>query len=444
MLLRAFLATVLLPSMFFSLLSCNPEDDVDSGRDTSSSSVSDVVVTGGVDELGCTFAVVGGYVNFDLLPTGSEPIVGVELEKNVAGNGSNGTLQLMASLFKDGDFMVSLTNLIPATEYKYRSFATYGNTTYYGEYSTFTTKAVINIASTNEANNITHRSAIITSLADTTAWGTKENVYVGVAYAVSRSAICTGGVFGSQKVLSSDVVDSEYVVTLTDLVEGSTYYYAAFTEVGGTYVFSSVKEFETLLFDHKEAEAVDLGLSVQWASWNVGAECPEDYGCYYAWGEIEEKCVYDWSTYKWCNGSDNSMTKYCTNSSYGTVDGKIILEPADDVAHVLWGDDWRMPTVDEIRELLNKCTWKWETINGVNGYRVSGNGCSIFLPAAGRRSGGYTVLSRGEEANYWSASSSSHDVNCISYCLYFSADNNKVQGYYNRRHGEVIRPVKSR
>lgn len=86
-------------------------------------------------------------------------------------------------------------------------------------------------------------------------------------------------------------------------------------------------------------EAIDLGLpsGLKWASCNVGASSPEEYGGYFAWGEIEEKSDYSWDTYKWCKGSSESMTKYCTNSNYGTVDNKTILDPEDDVAHVKWG-----------------------------------------------------------------------------------------------------------
>ena len=86
-------------------------------------------------------------------------------------------------------------------------------------------------------------------------------------------------------------------------------------------------------------EYVDLGFpsGLKWATCNVGANNPWEYGGYYAWGETEEKSNYDWSTYKWCNGSKDTMTKYCTDSSYGTVDNKTVLEPEDDVAHVKWG-----------------------------------------------------------------------------------------------------------
>ncbi len=132
-------------------------------------------------------------------------------------------------------------------------------------------------------------------------------------------------------------------------------------------------------------ESIDLGLSVKWASCNIGATAPEEYGGYYAWGETEEKDKYSWSTYRWCNGSGNTLTKYCTDSNYGTVDNKTTLDPEDDVAHVKWGGNWRMPTCAEQDELRGKCQWEWTTYNGVNGYKVTGpNGNSIFLPAAGQ------------------------------------------------------------
>ena len=136
-------------------------------------------------------------------------------------------------------------------------------------------------------------------------------------------------------------------------------------------------------------EYVDLGLpsGLKWATCNVGAAYPEDYGGYYAWGEIEEKEYYHWSTYKYCYLDENrnySMTKYCLESNYGIVDRKIILDPEDDVAHVKWGGTWRMPTEEDFDELCEICTSKWITQNGVKGRIFTGpNGNSIFLPAAG-------------------------------------------------------------
>ncbi|MBO5586264.1 MAG: hypothetical protein J5914_01035 [Prevotella sp.] len=139
-------------------------------------------------------------------------------------------------------------------------------------------------------------------------------------------------------------------------------------------------------------EYVDLGLSVKWATCNVGASQPYEYGDYFAWGETEAKSDYTWSTYKY-GTSSTSLTKYCTSSSYGTVDNKTTLEAADDAATANMGGKWRMPTKAEQDELRTQCTWTWQAkgnteFNGVAGYKVTGtNGKSIFLPAAGYRFG---------------------------------------------------------
>ena len=190
-------------------------------------------------------------------------------------------------------------------------------------------------------------------------------------------------------------------------------------------------------------ECVDLGLpsGIKWATCNVGATAPEEYGGYYAWGETEEKDDYSWSTYKWCNGSYNTMTKYCTNSSYGTVDNKTTLDLEDDVAHVKWGGSWRMPTGAEQQELLNNCTWTWTTQNDVYGYKVTSktNGNSIFLPAAGLRHGTGLDYS-GSDGLFWSGSLY-ESYNNNAYYMYFYSS-----GYYDfyydyRYNGRSVRPV---
>ena len=194
--------------------------------------------------------------------------------------------------------------------------------------------------------------------------------------------------------------------------------------------------------DTPKYEAIDLGLpsGIKWASFNVGATKPEEYGGYYAWGETEEKEDYGWETYKWCNGSENTMTKYCTDSSYGTVDNKTVLDPEDDVAHVKWGGDWRMPTTEEQEELRNECTWEWTALNGVNGYRVTGpNGNSIFLPAAGYRYG-TVVDNRGGSGYYWSGSLSS-SLSLRAYYLYFFDDYYDWDNCGYRYCGLSVRPV---
>ena len=133
------------------------------------------------------------------------------------------------------------------------------------------------------------------------------------------------------------------------------------------------------------ADPIDLGLSVKWASFNVGATEPEGYGDYFAWGETSPKQVYYWNTYKWSTGSSWEMTKYCTNDTYGRIDGKTELELADDAAYVNWGSGWRMPSEDQLQELIDNCTTSYATLNGVKGsvFYSKHNDAWLFFPAAG-------------------------------------------------------------
>lgn len=192
-------------------------------------------------------------------------------------------------------------------------------------------------------------------------------------------------------------------------------------------------------------EYVDLGITndqgepLYWATCNVGATKPEEYGDYFAWGEIEPKTDYSYSTYKWCEGSYKKLTKYNTNSYYGTVDNKRFLEIEDDAARQNWEGTWRMPTPSEFQKLKDKCTWSWTTLNSVKGYKVTGaNGNWIFLPATGTRIG--TNLSdNGSYGYYWS--SKSYDSADYAYCLQFY--NNSIKPYvnYSRSCGQCVRPV---
>ena len=154
-------------------------------------------------------------------------------------------------------------------------------------------------------------------------------------------------------------------------------------------------------------EAVDLGLSVKWASWNVGASSPEEYGSYFAWGETEDNWNFDMLTYKWTNDDGETMTKYNTDPNCGPVDNKTVLEPEDDAAHVHWGEGWRMPTFEEFQELVQNCSVTYVTdASGIKiGCRFSGKkegytDRSIYLPCAQLHSG----YSFSEGAFYWTSS----------------------------------------
>lgn len=155
--------------------------------------------------------------------------------------------------------------------------------------------------------------------------------------------------------------------------------------------------------DGSQYEYVDLGLpsGTLWATMNVGAKSPEEFGDFFAWGETSTKKKYDLSTYKW--NKKNKMSKYCVDKEHGTVDNKTELDVVDDAAYVNWGTSWRIPTSKQISELQTECTWQWTTRNGVNGYLVTSkhNSNSLFLPAAGYRLDA-DLSSKGVLGSYWS------------------------------------------
>ena len=181
-------------------------------------------------------------------------------------------------------------------------------------------------------------------------------------------------------------------------------------------------------------EYVDLGLSVKWATCNVGASSPEAYGNYYAWGETTTK-----SNYSDSNCSTYGLS-YSQLQSQGYIDSEGNLTAQYDAAAANWGGDWRMPTKTEMQELINNCTWTWTTQNGVNGYNVEGpNGNSIFLPAAGYRYGS-SLINAGSYGCYWSSTPyGSHGYD--AYFLYFSSDYLRYMYNYYRFYGQSVRPV---
>lgn len=182
-------------------------------------------------------------------------------------------------------------------------------------------------------------------------------------------------------------------------------------------------------------EYVDLGLpsGLKWATCNVGANKPEDYGDYFAWGETETKTEYS---------EGNSLTQEHSISELrrrGIVDGNNRLTSSYDAARAKWGRSWRMPTKEELEELKKNCRWEWTTQNGVKGYKVTGpNGNSIFLPVAGRR-GRSSLIYAGEYGFYWSSTPDESD-SYYAYGLYFYSSKHYVSSDY-RGLGQSVRPV---
>ena len=192
-------------------------------------------------------------------------------------------------------------------------------------------------------------------------------------------------------------------------------------------------------------ESVDLGLSVRWATTNICARKPYDYGNYYAWAEVESKDFFSSGNYKYGNGEP--YTKYEPREWYPTKDGRKVLEPEDDAAVANWGNGWRMPTKKEMEELIKCCTWEWTTVNGVYGAKVysKADGLEdqyIFLPASGSIDGN-EPLDRGSNVQFWTS-----NPNGISayHCNVFKVDDPEDYSfklYSNRCLGMPIRPVRS-
>lgn len=186
-------------------------------------------------------------------------------------------------------------------------------------------------------------------------------------------------------------------------------------------------------------EAVDLGLSVKWAPWNVGAKLPGEAGAYFAWGEVTaDKSRYSWDYYKWTEDGGSTFTKY-------TTDGLTDLENADDAAAVNWGGKWVMPNRDQLKELFDNCSIEWKAEGehaegSLAGYRLTSktNGASLFLPAAGLHwlSQHYDLGSYGY---YWSAELCLGNSD-YTHSLYFNSDNWHLD-YNGRNCGQPVRPV---
>ena len=352
------------------------------------------VTTNTPSEITYTQAMIQGAVTDDGCVTITEkgicystsPNPTVDSNKRTNGSGT-GTITCVFSNLQDG------------TTYYARAYAINALGVGYGNEVSFTTMAY-EVPQITIANPTKYSFTTATIDCEVTFEGGLEVTERGVCYSTTSNPT-----YSSSKVQNGFGL-GVYSCKLTNLSENTTYYVRAYAKNAEGIGYSREISFTTRSRTYKDGyEYVDLGLSVKWASYNIGATKPEEFGDYFAWGETATKTTYDWSTYKHCRGSNTTLTKYNTNSSYGTVDNKTELDAIDDAARVNWGGSWRMPTDAELTELREQCTWTLTTQNGVNGYKVTSksNGNSIFLPAAGCRIG--SSLYNAESYGYcWSSS----------------------------------------
>ena len=347
------------------------------------------IVTGEVSNITCYSAKVAATVNIDSKTSYKSLKYGVCYGSTSALSVSNAKVVEGSSRNTDGSFSVTLRALAGSTIYYYRTYACVDGFYEYGEVRSFQTIAD-NVVETGEYDEET---GTVTSKL-TIGSGAYSNLQVGLCWS-KTSEMPTIEDYKE----TTNELDDENRYAILPMFELGTYNYRAYVLIDNVVHYGIVKN---IIVKNTCFPYVDLGLSVKWATCNVGVSFFDEYGDYYAWGETETKDYYDWSTYKWCKGSNYTMmTKYCTNSSYGTVDNKKVLEPEDDVAHVKWGGNWRMPTLEEWKELREKCTWSIiasSKFYGMNNYKITSksNGNSIFLPAGFVYDANFKI--------YWSAS----------------------------------------
>lgn len=290
-------------------------------------------------------------------------------------------------------------------------------------FSSVTLNGVINVQGT-DANYV---SAVFYYL-ETNETPTAEAIKKDGKNSISKTMATPGG---------------EFSVLVQQLAVGTRYCFVAATDIDGVYYFSEVQSFTTAELPALK-ETVDMGLSVKWRGWNVGATKPEEFGDFFAWGETATKDNYVWESYAF-RASYDRMTKYCTRSGDGTVDGLVTLLPADDAASVKLGSAWRMPTVEEMTALMNNSDMKWTRYNGVYGIVMTSklNGGVLFFPAGGYRYGhGGGSVHSGEYGEFWTASLNP-DNNKKAYQLIIKSQIRDIMitTGADRYYGANVRPV---
>ena len=296
--------------------------------------------------------------------------------------GEENPVRTEGSMLGDNEFFVVLTGLLPETEYSYRAYLDCGSRLILSETHSWMTGKI-------EVKSL--------KLSQNTLWLTK-----GGSATLTATVVPEMDVFWSST--STDVATVDQNGTVTAVGAGKATISATCAGVSATCLVTVAGGAST------PEGAVDLGFSVKWATCNLGEDgfvsTPEEKGAYFAWGETEPKDEYNWETYKWCEGTQTTLTKYNTDSEGGIVDNRTVLETGpdgDDAASKILGGSWRMPTKEEMEELVDATTAKMTRQNEVRGFIFTAeNGKGIFIPFNGIMIG--TGLDDIFGGHYWTSS----------------------------------------
>ena len=338
-----------------------------------------------------------------------------------------------------GSYTSNMTNLEHNTTYYVRAYATNEVGTAYGEEVSFKTleKLLPVVTTAAGVTDITYTSAV--SGGEVTFDGNLETTR-GVCWSTTQNPTVEDNETENGSGIGS------YTSYMTNLRPNTTYYFRAYAKNEVGIVYGEERSFETLeAYSPATGTAngygyVDLGLSAKWATCNVGATSPEEYGDYFAWGETTTKETYTMenSLTNGISDIDLQVGGYVERRVGSYYDGNYLASQYD-AATANWGGAWRMPNYYDMWELLTECTWEWIQTNDFRGYKVTGpSGASIFLPAAGCRHGS-SLNYAGSDGYYWSSTpdeGNSYDA----YRLYFNSDGRNMDNDY-RYYGRSVRPV---
>ena len=365
-------------------------------------------------------------------------------ESTLEGLRSKGT-KVTLTLGSDGSYSETLSALTLSTAYNFVVVAKVDNVEFASQIGIFSTTS-IQASVTAEASDVKCISAKISARLNIQSEGVFSKWAV-LYFSSSESTLEGLRSKGKESTLTLKE-DGSFSTTLSSLSSSTSYNFVVVAMVDGVEFASQIGNFSTLEFPIPSQ--VDLGLSVKWASCNLGASKPTEYGGYYQWAgtkDVSDTSIYlDWYSCP-CHTGDYKLgwSKYNTKSSYGTVDNKTVLEAKDDAATVALGGNWRIPTDEEWAELRNtdNCSWTWTTIDGVRGYKVQSKKSGytdkwIFLPAAGIRNCG-DLVSVQSSGNYWSSSLDT-DSPSNAYDIFFGSGF-VFRGSIDRYYGQSVRPV---